>query len=83
MFAKFLFSPMSPFNFSQFTVEFYLLLFFLCCTPQVEGRGPFHNVHKENKFLLGTNLICTKITGSLSMLQTMKIPQDGSGKTHL
>lgn len=33
---------------------------------------------KENIFLLRTTFICTKIMGALSMLQTMKIPLDGS-----
>lgn len=41
-------------------------------------EGPFIMFSKENRFLLRTTFIYTKIMGTLSMLQTMKIPWDGS-----
>lgn len=76
------FSP--PRRLSIFHILVWNFIFFpQCCTPQVEGRRPFHNVHKESRFLLGTNLICTKIMESLSMLQTMKIPQGDSKDTFM
>ena len=73
-FAKFLFSPLSLFYFSWFTVESYLFFFFFF----LKVRGPFIMFSKENRFLLRTTFICTKIMGALSMLQTMKIPRDDS-----
>lgn len=82
-FAKFLFSLLSPFYFSWFTVESYLgflgfFYFFNAILLKLKVRGPFIMFSKENRFLLGTTFICTKIMGALSMLQTMKIPRDDS-----
>ena len=81
-FAKFLFSPLSLFYFSWFTVESYLffcfLFFFNAILLKLKVRGPFIMFSKENRFLLRTTFICTKIMGALSMLQTMKIPWDDS-----
>ena len=81
-FAKFLFSPLSLFYFSWFTVESYLffcfLFFFNAILLKLKVRGPFIMFSKENRFLLRTTFICTKIMGALSMLQTMRIPWDDS-----
>ena len=80
-FAKFLFSPLSLFYFSWFTVESYLFFFFFFFNAillKLKVRGPFIMFSKENRFLLRTTFICTKIMGALSMLQTMKIPRDDS-----
>lgn len=78
-FAKFLFSLLSPFYFSWFTVESYPFLFFCnAILLWLKVRGPFIMFSKEYRFLLRTTFIYTKIMGTLSMLQTMKIPRDGS-----
>ena len=79
-FAKFLFSPLSLFYFSWFTVESFLVFFFFfnAILLELKVRGPFIMFSKENRFLLRTTFICTKIMGALSMLQTMKIPRDDS-----
>ena len=52
--------------------------FFNAILHKFKVRGPFIMFSKENRFLLRTTFICTKIMGALSMLQTMKIPRDDS-----
>ena len=52
--------------------------FFNAILLKLKVRGPFIMLSKENRFLLRTTFICTKIMGALSMLQTMKIPRDDS-----
>lgn len=52
--------------------------FFNAILLKLKVREPFIMFSKENIFLLRTTFICTKIMGALSMLQTMKIPLDGS-----
>lgn len=52
--------------------------FFNAILLKLKVRGPFIMFSKENRFLLRTTFICTKIMGALSMLQTMKIPRDDS-----
>lgn len=57
---------------------FFGFFFFNAILLKLKVRGPFIMFSKENRFLLGTTFICTKIMGALSMLQTMKIPRDDS-----
>ena len=56
----------------------FLFFFFNAILLKLKVRGPFIMFSKENRFLLRTTFICTKIMGALSMLQTMKIPRDDS-----
>ena len=56
------------------SVFFVFFFFFNAILLKLKVRGPFIMFSKENRFLLRTTFICTKIMGALSMLQTMRIP---------
>lgn len=75
-------SFLSPVSFLFFMVYCGILsvlfFFFNAILLKLKVRGPFIMFSKENRFLLRTTFICTKIMGALSMLQTMKIPRDDS-----
>lgn len=76
-------SFLPPFAFLFFMIycgilSFSLSFFFNAILLWLKVRGPFIMFSKENRFLLRTTFIYTKIMGTLSMLQTMKIPWDGS-----
>lgn len=76
-FAKFLFSlPVSFLFFMVYCgILSVLFFFFNAILLKLKVRGPFIMFSKENRFLLRTTFICTKIMGAWSMLQTMKIPR--------
>lgn len=58
------------------------IFFLMLYSSSWRSGGPFIMFSKENRFLLRATFLCTNIMGSLSMLQTMKIPRDDS-KTYL